>query len=92
MVLVSHETTTAIGLLLKQKRPRHGQLSKLNHQVVERLVIGAVKTLLRITLHSLLVHLEFGVAILEEGVDLLSGCDTGIDVGLGRLGTHLLRG
>ena len=51
MVLIGHKTTTAIGLFLKQERPRHGQLSKLNHQVVERLVIGAVETLLRITLH-----------------------------------------
>ena len=42
--------------------------------------------------NKLFIHLEFGVAILEEGVDLLSGCDTGIDVGLGSLGTHLLRG
>ena len=42
-------------------------------------------------LTDLLIHLELGVAILEEGVDLLGGCDTGIDVGLGSLGTHLLR-
>ena len=42
-------------------------------------------------LTELLIHLELGVAILEEGVDLLGGCDTSVDVGLGSLGTHLLR-
>ena len=43
-------------------------------------------------LTELLVHLELGIAILEEGVDLLGSSDTGIDVGLGCLSTHLLRG
>ena len=42
-------------------------------------------------LTDLLIHLELGVAILEEGVDLLSGSDTSIDIGLSSLGTHLLR-
>ena len=41
---------------------------------------------------DLLVHLELRVAVLEEGVDLLGGSDTGVDVGLGCLSTHLLRG
>ena len=35
--------------------------------------------------------MELGVAILEEGVDLLGSSDTSIDVGLGCLSTHLLR-
>ena len=39
---------------------------------------------------GLLVHLELGVAVLKEGVDLLSSCDAGVDVGLGCLSTHLL--
>ena len=40
---------------------------------------------------SLLVHLELGVAVLEEGIDLLGSSDTSVDVGLGCLSTHLLR-
>ena len=42
-------------------------------------------------LTELLIHLELRVAVLEEGVDLLGGCDTSVDVGLGSLSTHLLR-
>jgi len=42
-------------------------------------------------LTDLLIHLELSVAVLEEGVDLLGGCDTSVDVGLSSLGTHLLR-
>jgi hypothetical protein len=38
----------------------------------------------------LFVHLELCATILEEGVDLLGGGNTGIDIGLGGLGTHLL--
>ena len=34
---------------------------------------------------ELLVHLELGVAILEEGVDLLGSSDTSVDIGLGCL-------
>ena len=41
--------------------------------------------------YRLFVHLELGVAILEESVDLLGCSNTGIDIGLGSLGTHLLR-
>ena len=37
---------------------------------------------------GLLVHLELGVAVLEEGIDLLGSSDTSVDVGLGCLGTH----
>ena len=40
----------------------------------------------------LLVHLELGVAVLEEGIDLLGSSDTSVDVGLGCLSTHLLGG
>ena len=40
---------------------------------------------------DLLVHLELRIAILEEGVDLLGSSDTGVDVCLGSLSTHLLR-
>ena len=39
---------------------------------------------------NLLVHLELGVAVLEEGINLLGCCNTGIGVSLGSLGTHLL--
>ena len=40
---------------------------------------------------GLFVYLELGVTILEEGIDLLGSSNTSVDVGLGSLGTHLLR-
>ena len=50
-------------------------------------------TLSLVTLVSkLFVHLEFGAAILEEFADLVGSGDTGVDVGLFGLGTHLLGG
>ena len=52
------------------------------------LILSHAEQMLR---EVLLVHLELSVTILEEGVDLLGGSDTSVDVGLGSLGTHLLR-
>ena len=40
---------------------------------------------------ALLIHLEACVACSEVSVDLLGSGNTGIDVGLGCLGTHFLR-
>ena len=40
---------------------------------------------------NLLIHLELGVTVLEEGVNLLGCSDTSVNVGLGCLSTHLLR-
>ena len=51
MVLISHETTTTIGLLFKQERARHRQLCKLNHQIVQRLIIRAIQALFWVTFH-----------------------------------------
>ena len=55
MVFLSHEATTTIGLFLKKERTRHLQLADFNHQVVKRLIVCAVQTLLGITLHSRLL-------------------------------------
>ena len=40
----------------------------------------------------LLVYLEAVPAILQVGNNLVGGCQTSVDVGLGGLGTHLLGG
>ena len=40
---------------------------------------------------SLLVHLELGVAVLEEGINLACSSHTSVVVGLSRLCAHLLR-
>ena len=52
------------------------------------LILSNAEQMLR---EVLLVHLELSVTVLKEGVDLLGGCDTSVDVGLGSLSTHLLR-
>ena len=38
----------------------------------------------------LFIYLEFGVTVLEEGVDLTCGGNAGVDIGFCRLCTHLL--
>ena len=53
MILVGHKAAATIGLLFEQKGARHRKLANFNHQIMKRLIIRAVQTLLRVTLHSL---------------------------------------
>jgi len=52
MVLVGHEAAATVGLLLEEEGARDAQRGKLDHQIVEGLIVLAVQALLGVTLHS----------------------------------------
>lgn len=53
MAVVGHQAAPAVGLLLEKKHSRHIELGYFDHQIVERLVVGAVETVFGITFHNL---------------------------------------
>ena len=54
VVFVRHKATSSVCLFLKQKHTGYTQFGKLNHQIVQRLVILTIQTFFRITFHDIL--------------------------------------
>ena len=55
MLVVGHEATAVIGLLFEEEYSRHIEFGYFNHKIVKSLIVGAIKTVLGITFHFLLV-------------------------------------
>ena len=45
MLVVRHKATAMIGLLFEQERTRHAQVTDLNHEIVQGLIVGAIETI-----------------------------------------------
>ena len=52
MAVVGHQAPAAIGLLLEKEYTRNAKLRNFNHQVVKRLIVGAIKAFFGVAVHG----------------------------------------
>lgn len=52
MMVITYKATSAIGLLLEKEETGHTKMANLDHEIVQSLIVGAIETRFRITVHS----------------------------------------